>query len=670
MKIQYLAVIFIIIILPISIVCSQYISSRIELKKIEMGYDENLSSATYDAVKAFQLNTVNNAISDRATSKTDNLQAVVNAFFNSLVVNFGYLGNDTQMMQKYVPAVVFSLYDGYYIYSPYVNTLTGLDNSDDDNKQYDENYSRDGAIREGLKNYIYYNCRYKINNSNDFVITYTLDNYITIDGYIKGKYVYDSGYLMTGITGSPSSGYTYDGITFRSNDRENMKEVIKTGDTETIERSYVKIDGTKFYLNDGPGESQDKIIYYDGLGNEHVVASKGENVTSSDGVEHFNVGGEIFALYENAITTNKSPYVYLKNAKEFTERVLGDGPNDYNLGNLKPSQGEIIGINDEGIDGTQLFSNDNPIFEISSGTQIQDSNSNFNLHRAEVIRRIIETNLTQAISGFKQYTSSTEEYLMPKISESDWGKLENNVCVTTFLQGMRIGQNKYNNYCVIPNTLNKEYVDEDDIYILKSSTTTIPEDKGIYCAANDRTLITEGGIIDKSATGYYAGISKLNFQKMLNGKNKYYYPMKGFYGSYTSIVGSSGINSIAYSDMYQYMRNLSETSRPEYVGKGSNITALKRAYYAGLARERLGVYNVNNGLNYEDQNTEIPITRKYEYAGEGTGGSNRVEVRTANQSIENWFYLKNYYSGDAYRNYDEDGDGNVEGNITYNDGET
>ena len=157
---------------------------------------------------------------------------------------------------------------------------------------------------------------------------------------------------------------------------------------------------------------------------------------------------------------------------------------------------------------------------------------------------------------------------------------------------------------------------------------------------------------------------------MLNGKNKYYYPMKGFYGSYTSIVGSSGINSIAYSDMYQYMRNLSETSRPEYVGKGSNITALKRAYYAGLARERLGVYNVNNGLNYEDQNTEIPITRKYEYAGEGTGGSNRVEVRTANQSIENWFYLKNYYSGDAYRNYDEDGDGNVEGNITYNDGET
>ena len=98
---------------------------------------------------------------------------------------------------------------------------------------------------------------------------------------------------------------------------------------------------------------------------------------------------------------------------------------------------------------------------------IEYSNSNFNRHRADVIRAIITTNLSTAITGFKKYSNSDVEYIMPKISETDWELLENNVCIATFMQGIKVGDKTYNSYAVIPNNFNKEFVDENDIYILK-----------------------------------------------------------------------------------------------------------------------------------------------------------------------------------------------------------
>ena len=73
--------------------------------------------------------------------------------------------------------------------SPYTNILTEVPDG-----AYDEAYSKEGEIKTGLKPYVYYSCRYAYGVS-DFSITYTLDNYITIQGIIKGSYVYDYGYL-------------------------------------------------------------------------------------------------------------------------------------------------------------------------------------------------------------------------------------------------------------------------------------------------------------------------------------------------------------------------------------------------------------------------------------------------------------------------------------------
>lgn len=75
MKLQYLTVVFILIILPISLVLSFYIQGQITTVTLQTKYDEKLITSTYDAVKAFQLNTVNNTESDISNSKIRDVQA-------------------------------------------------------------------------------------------------------------------------------------------------------------------------------------------------------------------------------------------------------------------------------------------------------------------------------------------------------------------------------------------------------------------------------------------------------------------------------------------------------------------------------------------------------------------------------------------------------------------
>lgn len=80
MKMQHIAVIFVIIIIPISIITSFYISTQIYTITLQTEYDTKLSDATYGAVKAFQINTVNNRYSTVSDSKIRDIEASVNTF--------------------------------------------------------------------------------------------------------------------------------------------------------------------------------------------------------------------------------------------------------------------------------------------------------------------------------------------------------------------------------------------------------------------------------------------------------------------------------------------------------------------------------------------------------------------------------------------------------------
>lgn len=574
MKLQYLAVIFIIIILPIILVLSQYVDYHIDAINLRHTYNTKLINATYDAIKSYQLNTVNNAISDIPASKIDELEASVNTFFNSITTNYGYEGYNAKDMKDYIPAVVFTLYDGYYIYSPFNNVLTGVDTGDASNPNvdpsYTQSYNQDGKLLYGIKPYVYYSCRYSGKSDGkdfDVVITYTLDNFITVQGTIDNNYVNKSGCLIDGIEKNGSK-YIYEGITFSENTTEELQEYLG----ENL-YSYAKIKGTKYYLENGSSKDNGTVFYINHSGEKTIQTSS-------------KLNNSIYKEYYDMITKNNSAYQYYKDAYIFTRWIRS------NLGELNTNN--AIDVDTSEFNGSVVFGKDKETNKTGTGNgYIQEYDSIFNMHRSEIIRYTVTKNLSSAIAGYKSKLNPTEEFIMPKISDTDWNLIENNVSIITFLQGFKIGGRDYNKYCVLANNLNKEYIDENDIYILGKDN--------IYYRVDDATLDIDNSqtkIDSTSNAVFYRGIWKLNFESRAykkelgdgNYEDTSYFPISykngssitPYIGSYSSIIASTSVNN-EYQDMYKYMRE-------ERNGNDNNSIAIKTVYYTALARERWNPY--------------------------------------------------------------------------------
>lgn len=214
MKLQTLTVIFIIIMLPITMVVSQYIETEISTINKQTQYDTILNNSTYDAMKAFQLNESNSSTSNIPTEKIRDVEASINSFYNSMSSGMGVAGYTKDDLQGYIPCLVYTLYDGYYIYT----------------KNSDGNYM--------LKPYVYYT--EKVGN---YTVSYTLDSYITVTGFDnKGKYKTYSGYLYSGNHSILQN--------------ETLKENIEfNGEVEELQYVYKKFDETngqsiKYYKKD------------------------------------------------------------------------------------------------------------------------------------------------------------------------------------------------------------------------------------------------------------------------------------------------------------------------------------------------------------------------------------------------------------------------------------
>jgi predicted PurR-regulated permease PerM len=121
MKLQHLAIIFVIIILPITMVVSSYIQTQIDTITLQTSYSAKLQTATYDAIKAFQLNTINNKYSSVSDSKISDIEATISAFYDSLASSMGASGYDEDTLKQFIPAMLYTMYDGYYIYGKYYN---------------------------------------------------------------------------------------------------------------------------------------------------------------------------------------------------------------------------------------------------------------------------------------------------------------------------------------------------------------------------------------------------------------------------------------------------------------------------------------------------------------------------------------------------------------------
>ena len=243
MKIQYLAVIFVIIMVPISLALSTYIQTQVDTISLQTSYKTKLYDATYDAVTAFQINTVNNEYSSISNSKIRDIEASANTFFTSLADTMNATGYTKEALQPFVPALVYTLYDGYYLYGKYRNVMPQEGAVQD----YD-----DSSYQWGLKPYVYYSCRY-VKGSEEVIVNYTLDNFITVY-YRNGTgansdYETRSGYL---INPDAWDGNTYNGIDIVDT-RLTEELLFKTKDSnDNYERGtyeYINYQSQKIYLD-------------------------------------------------------------------------------------------------------------------------------------------------------------------------------------------------------------------------------------------------------------------------------------------------------------------------------------------------------------------------------------------------------------------------------------
>ena len=556
MKIQYLAVIFIVIIIPISFVMSEYIQTQIDTIKLQTAYTEALNNATSAASKAFQINSINNKYSSISDSKIRDIEASINTFYNSLSTAMTQYISSKEELSVFVPAIVFNLYDGYYIYSSYNNiyNVTGtLEDTIKDKKNY----------QDGLHPYIYYSCKYNLNGKT-IIVNYTLDNAITVYGDFGSGYEMKSGYLINpdkvkNINTSKKT-LEYDGIKIEPEIlTEHLLIVDNHGNVTPGDYNYIVYKNKKVYQ-----DTNGAYFWYDNYKKTYLQSEKTnlENYINTNGVGFKSI----------------SAYEYYNEAYYFSKWVIEkSGLASITQNNMEDSykKGLSVDTGNKKIFDTKTNDND-PML----------ADSTFNNHRIAIIRKSIETNLTTAIANYNLQSGSNYEFVMPRIDEESWYKVENNVSIISFMQGIPIGQKYFNNYSVITNTKNEEVINSQSVYVLAQDDNGNYE----YHQPGCKELIKKQARIK----GVYTNLSfSRQTVKVSETNMHYFYPQsrvrKTTTGCYNCIVNASGdynIDDIIKGEVKDY-------STGKVLYNKDNLKDLRKAYLIGLARERYDLYKSN-----------------------------------------------------------------------------
>lgn len=554
MKIQNLAIIFIIIILPISLVLASYTKTRVETLNLQAEYDTKLNSATYDALKAYQVNSLQNKVGGLANSKIRDINASINTFFNSMQSNFPTLGYTKESIQNYVPAIVYTMYDGYYVYAPFTNTWnTNTEEAGDkistemtdQIKPDTQTKYKDGQELYDLKPYVYYSCRY-IRGNIDVVITYSLDNYIQIQGNIGGETVSRYGYLLNNlnITGNIIS---YEGVNIEMEDGDNLKEnVYIDGNVNSDSYQCLKKNGTKYYSD----------------GSNAFTVSNGERINQDDNVNSNSVVEKTTA-YD--VKNNDSARKYFLEAQELKKFMIDKG-----ITSLTTDDIVDVDTGNKYETGKNPYKNvDGKIFDFDCSEEggIESEKSNFNLHRIDVIKNAIERNLSIVIANYDTVSKTQTDFRLPKLKDSDWDKITDNIGIISFFQNVNIGGKVYSGYSIVSNTKNEDVVTYDSIYI---------KDINNVCHS-----ITENFAATNTNLSGAVGVFNVDIERRSeddsNQNSGYYFPVYATL-SYDSIITKNNISKASNQSMKEYVNSLS----PD----------LKKIYYTALARERYGVYRV------------------------------------------------------------------------------
>lgn len=283
------------------------------------------------------------------------------------------------------------------------------------------------------------------------------------------------------------------------------------------------------------------------------------------------------------ITVNRNAIEYYKEAYEFKKKIEEYGLRDLNSSSAVDSKGKYYKNYAE----NNPYPNDYEIFnelfnDSNSGTCIEDSNSQFNNHKLQVIKNSIESNLIPAISNYNKVSTSGVNFAMPKLEEYEWEQITQNVSMITFLQGLNIGGKIYNGYSIISNNNNEEYVAEESIYILSNGEYHKVTDNDLLDNINDQTIGLLNISFDRRSTTANLKVDDTEYSKSI-----YYYPREEE-ACYNSIINANGMEQKI--DVYEYLKDAGTS------GSTNAKYKLAQIYYTALGRERYGMYRVTNKL--------------------------------------------------------------------------
>ena len=344
MKVDGLGVILAIILLPIILVVTYYIQLQVDTIAKENTYSTKLLNATYDAMSAFEINTAHEELSSVADSMRSMILASNNVFLNSLATNLGISNANKEHLQQYIPAVLYTMYDGYYIYAPTETPIVAEKKEEDANGLITTNGYQsigdtdiaDNNIQDAdkgiygdiiyesdpeqnipqaytihkdkantntdyiLKSYVQYSARY-IKDEIDVTINYTLDNYLNIVGTIDKVYYTKTGYLIKdGLVRSADIDGTYDLANKNEDEAKDKILGVKTNSdvTTVVASSNPKI--TLKYDNNSPDVKIEAKW--------NVIESEFEEIDKINEANHKNTNYKSIQTISEAETNLKKAY--------------------------------------------------------------------------------------------------------------------------------------------------------------------------------------------------------------------------------------------------------------------------------------------------------------------------------------------------------------------------
>ena len=602
MKLQNLAIIFLVIIIPLIMILAYYLHLQQDTLELQAEYDTKLAEATKEGIKAFEVNTVD--WSEWISKKTNQTRrneamATINTFLTSLANNLNISGTAKEYMVNYIPAVAVTMYDGYYIYSPTYAPIS-IVNSDGVQLYYDKEndelttessyganlpiykpkagvmakqstYIQTNGIDETiefvtditeaeteykhmLSNYMSYTARYRNNTgTTNVIVNYTLDNRIYVYGKVGGDTVEKDGYLVyfdntavmprINVTSTDpkddSAIQVFKGVkdakySNTSIDTEILQEQVLysqngSEDLETFKYVY-DINHEKLYYD----EKEDNFFTIDTSNRERQYISNDTSIKAGDvGCRYKSISvlwgstdntTEYKKIYQVLNGKDKGKwYIDIKedsddakdaSAEEIDTEIKGtklkelglDDPRfstiyrDYSAisyyveayaftnwarQNLTGVKQEVYNedLNQYDFKDIEVEGNVVDIFDITVDNDPEKAYSPIVLHKKEITKEHIITNLNLSISN---YSRGTYEFKLPVLTNNDWDQVFSNISLITFFQGVPIGLKYYNNYAIATSKTNREYVDPGELYFSGED----PNYHRVYCEKCGNTIYT------------------------------------------------------------------------------------------------------------------------------------------------------------------------------------